>query len=200
MGILGTISYPPWSNRTMASSDQPIARFRPATDFPKTIADCDRSAADAIYVEMRECLVFTNRSRGQLSRHNSDYRQNILKLKQHVEKLESLVNTLTQDKQRLAAQTSVLPELEQEIETMKAYMNQLSDAFGEVAEARDSTHTQMMPGRIWRFLQAVKAIVLWWREENSEPTTLPAITQEEITAKPQMGSDQSSIGKSLLDK
>lgn len=180
----------------MSSSDQPIARFRPATDFPKTITDLDRSAADALYVEMRECLVFTNRSRGQLNRHNSDYRQNILKLKQHVETLETLSNRLTQDKQRLATQTSLLPELEQEIETMKTYMNQLSEAFGDVAELRDSTHTQMMPGRIWKFFQAVKAIVLWWREENSPPVILPALTEEEIDEKPQMIDERRSITKS----
>ena len=51
----------------MATSDQVSARFRSATEFPKTIEGLEGVAADSLYVEMRDCLIFTNRSRAQLT-------------------------------------------------------------------------------------------------------------------------------------
>jgi hypothetical protein len=59
-------------------STQPSDRFRSATEFPKTIKPLDPSEAEQLYVEMRDCLIFTNRSRAQLLRRNEEHKRNTL--------------------------------------------------------------------------------------------------------------------------
>ena len=86
----------------MSTSNQPSARFRSATEFPKTVKRLERSEADAMYEEMRDCLIFTNRSRGQLLRRNEEQKQSALKLKTDVQRLQSLINQLKLEKQQQA--------------------------------------------------------------------------------------------------
>jgi len=72
----------------MTNSDQPLARLRSATEFPKTIEKLSRSEANSLYEEMRACLIFTNRSRAQLLRRNEEHKQSALKLKTDVGRLD----------------------------------------------------------------------------------------------------------------
>lgn len=202
----------------MAASDQPSARFRPATDFPKKIEHLDPSAANLLYEEMRECLIFTNRSRGQLLRRNEEHKQTALKVKADLARLQTAIQQLNLEKQQLAADSQqVVLELQREMTSMATHLDQLSAAFDTVADIDTGTQSQWgffaLPGRLFNFVRAVKAVVMWWREEQDDGSSnavpagntrpqLPGGTPNEDDRRenPQMYDDPASQGRSLLDR
>lgn len=206
----------------MASSDsaktQSNTRFRSATDFPKTVNTLNRSDLDAVYGEMRECLIFTNRSRAQLIRWNDQHKQDKLQLKETVNRLQGMIHTLTAERQSLTHEhQQIVSELELEISSMAIHLDRLSDAFEPFADLEDSEQSRWsfmaLPGRFFKFLSAVKSIVLWWRDEQdthdvaqmsgaSPPALFPNVepTDDDQRDRPQMYSDPASVNRSLLDK
>ncbi|MUL37210.1 hypothetical protein [Gloeocapsopsis dulcis] len=202
----------------MATSEQTPPCFRSATEFPKTIGQLNRSELEEIYGEMRNCLIFTNRSRAQLLRRNEEHKQSAIKLKTDVERLQILINQLNQEKQQLAqSQQQIVTGLEQEISSISKHLDNLSEVYNTVADIEDMTQTQWsflsLPQRFFQLLRAVKTIVLSWREEHYEDTTnisIKGASQPKISdstdldnarrEQPQMYEDPASIGRSLLDK
>ncbi len=193
-------------------------RFRPATDFPRDVSQLQRSELERTYLEMRECLVFTNRSRGQLLRRNEEHKQTSLQLRADVAKLQVSIQKLAQEKQQLAASSQeLLRGMEQELMAMGSRLETLSSAFDAVADVETADRMQWsfltLPQRFLNFLNAVRGIVNWWREEQGiEPTppqpvlpsAEPKLTPEEEAQKrkddSQMYTDQASVGRSLLDR
>jgi len=200
----------------MATSNQPAARFRSATEFPKTVEHLPPPEAAQLYTEMRECLVHTNRSRAQLIRRNDEHKQKAVILKEDIGRLQTAIQQLNLEKIAVSAEKQqAMAALEQELTTMTSHLDQLSSAFDGVAELEDMSQSPMglfaAPNRFIRFLQAVKAIVLWWRSEQAEPPLPPApeaklpadaaaTDAEHRRNNPHEYSDQASIGRSLLDK
>ncbi|ABA25008.1 conserved hypothetical protein (plasmid) [Trichormus variabilis ATCC 29413] len=202
----------------MTESNQSSARFRSATEFPKTIASQSTAEADNLYKEMRDCLIFTNRSRSQLLRRNEEHKQSALKLKADVQRLQSMISQLKGEKEQVAADSrQIVTALEQEIASMAGYLDQLSTAFDSVADVDNPDKAYWgvlsVPGKFLKFLNAIKAIVLWWRDDNGEEAkalkpkhdSQPYLSgtvadDDEELDKPQMHSDQASQGRSLLDK
>lgn len=200
----------------MATPNPSSARFRPATDFPKTVESLSHSEVSGLYAEMRECLIFTNRSRGQLLRRNEEHKQSTLQLRQDIERFQALVNHLNRDKQQLVQeQQAIVSSLQAEIGSMTTHLDQLSTAFDSVADVETQMQSQWsflaLPSRFFSFVRAVKAIVTWWREEKDEPDSpaiasaarpqLPGQPDEQARQEqPQMYTDPASQGRSLLDK
>lgn len=197
------------------SSDQTSARFRSATEFPQTIKQSNRLEADALYEEMRDCLIFTNRSRAQLLRRNTEHKQSALQLRLDVERLQGLINQLTQEKQQLTQNNQlIVADLEQEISSMTTHLDRLSTAFDDVADIETMPQTQWsfltLPGRFFKLLRTVKEIVLSWREEQPKaladhhPSASLGPGETEVESdrrdRPQMFTDPASVGRSLLDK
>ncbi|QZZ20494.1 hypothetical protein J5X98_25215 [Leptothermofonsia sichuanensis E412] len=193
-------------------SAQTTARFRSATEFPRTVVHLSASEANQLYVEMRDCLIFTNRSRSQLIRRNQEHKQTALALKADVARLQQLINQTQADKQVLVQnQQQVIAELERELRTMTTHLDQLSRAFEDVEEVHNAMGVMAIPGRFANFWRALRALILWWRDEYSEvttipPETLPASSQispgEETDRQenPQMYTDPASIQRSLRDQ
>lgn len=202
----------------MRSSDSPSDRFRSATEFPKAINTLDPVQANALYQEMRDCLIFTNRSRSQLLRRNEEHKQSAIQLRTDVQRLQNMLAQLKTEKEQLAdSNRQIVTELDREITTMAGHLDQLSKAFDAVADIDSPGQSQWgylaTPGRFFNFLRAIKAIVLWWREEKGqEPATIevkssvspPMLSSAEIEEdkreKPQMYTDSASQGRSLLDR
>ncbi len=192
----------------MASTQPVTARFRSATEFPKSIQPLEREAANALYAEMRDCLIFTNRSRAQLIRRNQEHKTKTGLLKADVERLQQMITQLTTEKQRISREKQgLITELEAEMKVMSSHLDELSVAFQDVADVEDPDQSKwsfmMVPGRFFHFLRAVKAIVLWWRTEHSEiQPSLPPSPSEAHNPKddPQMFTDPASVNRSLLDK
>lgn len=203
----------------MATSNPRASRFRSATEFPKTIEELSHCEAVQLYVEMRECLIFTNRSRGQLLRRNEEHKQSTLKLKLDVERLQTLINQLRLEKKQLIeGNQNIVSELEREIESMTKHLDQLSSAFDPVSEDLENP-TQIywsflaLPQRFFEFIHTVKAVVLSWRKEqhqeiegtqiiNTSIPQLPGTTarENERRERPQMYIDPASINRDLLDR
>lgn len=195
----------------MAAQQSPSDRFRSATDFPKTIAALNPTEAEQIYVEMRDCLIFTNRSRSQLIRRNEEHKQTALALRSDLARLQSAINQLNQEKQQLAkSQQSVITELNRELQVMTNRMDQLSQAFSDVEDVNSAMGVMAIPGRFSRFWQALKALILWWREEYGDDLpedsgTLPGAspktpTDDDRRDNPQMYTDPASIQRSELNR
>ncbi len=206
----------------MATSNQPSARFRSAKEFPKTVEGLKSTETEKLYEEMRDCLIFTNRSRSQLLRRNEEHKQSIVEFKTRVEHLHTLVSQLTLEKQEITQNNQlVIAELNHELGSMGSRLDQLSAAFDTVPDPDTLGQSQWsilaLPNHFFKFLRAVKAIVVWWREENSDNDAaaqmtgdpspqLPGAPEAETKAeddrldKPQMYTDQASINRSLLDR
>ncbi|AUB42245.1 hypothetical protein COO91_08357 [Nostoc flagelliforme CCNUN1] len=119
----------------MATSDKSNARLRSATDFPKTIESFDPSEANKFYEEMRDCLIFSNRSRSQLIRRNEEHKQTILKVKTDFDHLQGMISQLKKDKESLAeGNQKVITALELQIGTMSGHLDKLSSAFDSVSD------------------------------------------------------------------
>lgn len=197
----------------MASLSTDTARFRPATDFPKTIQTLEREQADALYVEMRDCLVFTNRSRGQLIRRNTEHKDKALALKSTIDTLQGLINQLQGQKQsQLQEREAIIAQLAGEMTMMSSQLNTLSDAFDAVGDIESEAQNQwgrlLFPSRIMRLLQAVKSVMMWWRsqeksefEEKSHPAELVGdVDEQDRLDHPERYTDQASINRDLLDR
>ncbi|HEY9895561.1 MAG TPA: hypothetical protein V6D34_09145 [Candidatus Sericytochromatia bacterium] len=192
----------------MATSKHPTERFRSATDFPKTVEHLSASDVSQLYVEMRDCLIFTNRSRSQLVRRNEEHKQTVVTLRSDVARLQQLINQVAQDKQVLAQnKQDVITALEQELGTMSSHLDQISRAFKDVEDINGPMGAMAFPVRFNRFWRALRALVIWWREENDEgmdsgalpPASSPSLNQEDRQEKPQMHSDPASVQRSLRD-
>lgn len=205
----------------MAQSEKSTARFRSATEFPQSVQNMERAEADALYVEMRDCLIFTNRSRSQLVRRNQEHKEKAIVLQEDVQRLQRIISQLTSEKQ-LITQTNqnIIQALEAEMATMSSHLDELSGAFDDIADVETAGQAQWgfmaAPSRFFRFLRAVKAIVLWWREERSDDadggaafsakpdaSALPGEVIDEDQDRidhPQMYTDQASVNRSLLDR
>ena len=189
------------------------ARFRSVSDFPKSIDTLERTEADALYAEMRSCLDFTNRSRGQLLRRNTEHKDKALMLKSKIDTLQGLIDQLQVQKQnQLQESESIIAQLAIEMEDMSGQLNTLSQAFEAVGDLEDEAQPQwgrmLLPNRIMRLLAAVKSLMQWWRtQENSEfedrssPAELVgnADAQDRLDH-PERYTDQASINRSLLDR
>ncbi|WP_404783648.1 hypothetical protein [Altericista sp. CCNU0014] len=196
----------------VSSSKSNPARFRSATEFPRSLQGIETTEAEKLYLEMRDCLIFTNRSRSQLMRHNNGYRDKVAQLKTDVAKLQSGIDALSLEKRDLVqSKQDAIAALQQEMSTLTQHLDQLSEAFDDVANFDVSGPNQFgflaSSGKFFRFLRAVRSIVLWWRQD--EPPTvqssLPANTHpsnnsEDRRNNPQMYTDPASNGRSLLDK
>ncbi|MFQ4142603.1 hypothetical protein [Chlorogloeopsis sp. ULAP02] len=92
---------------------------------------------------------------------------------------------------------------------MTGHLDQLAAAFDSVADIENPNQTQWsylaFPSRFFSFIRAIKAIVLWWREEKGEEEEAIEVTDkinvdEDGDDKPQMHTDPASLGRSLLDR
>jgi len=195
-----------------ASTDN--ARFRSATDFPKNIQELDSMQASSMYEEMRDCLIFTNRSRAQLLRRNSEHKETTLQLRDRLTHFQSLIDQLKNQKQaQLLEKEALINQLAEEMTEMSTQLGTLSDAFSEVGdvEAEAQTHWGQLvfPARIVRLLRAVRSVMLWWnqRDGQSLPEDSDVVeivhanaTEADKQDQPQMHSDQASTGRYLLDR
>jgi hypothetical protein len=196
----------------MASSNSNPERFRSATDFPRTLQGVESVEAEKLYLEMRDCLIFTNRSRSQLVRHNNGYRDKVTQLKTDVSKLQASINALSLEKRDLMqSKQDAIAALQKEMGTLTQHLDQLSDAFDDVANFDVSGPNQFgflaSSGKFFRFLRAVRSIVLWWRQDDSSisqsslpPSVTPTDDSEDRHNNPQLYTDPASVGRSLLDK
>ncbi|GAB4235858.1 MAG: hypothetical protein Kow00121_63300 [Elainellaceae cyanobacterium] len=204
----------------MTTSDKTAARFRSATEFPKQIENLNAAEIVALYGEMRECLIFTNRSRAQLIRRNEEHKQSALQLKTDVERLQTYIHQLKLEKEEQAGDNRrIISALEQELGSMAGHLDKLSDAFDTVSDLDNPQQSQWgflaTPGRFFSFLRAIKAIVLWWREERDDGNSVTSGTsspqlpgdspanldlEDDRRMNPQMYTDSASQGRSLLDR
>jgi DNA repair exonuclease SbcCD ATPase subunit len=172
----------------------------------------ESAEAEKLYLEMRDCLIFTNRSRSQLMRHNNSYRSKVAQLKTDVAKLQSSINALSLEKRDLVqSKQDAIAALQREMGTLAQHLDRLSDAFDDVANFDVTGPKQFgflaASVRFFRFLRAVRSIVLWWRQDESSATQpfLPTSSQpsddsEDRCNNSQMYTDPASNGRSLLDR
>lgn len=196
----------------MASSASDTDRFRSATEFPKTIQGLAHQQADTLYAEMRDCLIFTNRSRAQLIRRNTEHKDTTLQLRERIRHFQSLIDQLQTQKQTQLQQKEVLiAQLASEMAEMGTQLDVLSDAFDAVGdpEAMVQTHWGYVafPGRFLQLVKAVKAVILWWKQRDEDADrlsgeqqpVLPGDSEADRRDRPQLYTDQASINRSLLD-
>ncbi|XHX75811.1 MAG: hypothetical protein RBJ76_15305 [Stenomitos frigidus ULC029] len=193
----------------MAKAKEPTDRFRSATDFPKTVEHLNASDVNQLYVEMRDCLIFTNRSRSQLVRRNEEHKQTVATLQSDIARFQQLIQQLAQEKQALAQnKQDVITALEQEVTTMSSHLEQISQAFRNVEDIGSPMGAMAFPVRFNRFWKALRALITWWREENDDLVigsgTSPAASsisskQEDRQENPQMYTDPASVQRSLRD-
>ena len=195
-----------------ASSD--TARFRSATDFPRSIQDLEPDSASRLYEEMRDCLIFTNRSRAQLVRRNIEHKEKTLELRDRLTHFQDLIDRLKNQKQaQLLEKEALINQLAEEMTEMSNQLGVLSDAFNEVGDIEEDVQTHwgqlVFPARFIRLLRAVKSVMLWWnhRDDRSLPEESDVVEIVHASAseadkrdQPQMHSDQASTGRSLLDR
>lgn len=205
-------SYP---NLTMADSQPSTARFRSATEFPKTTRTLERDHADALYEEMRDCLVFTNRSRAQLVRRNEEHKAKAVLLKEDVQRLQGMIRQLATEKQQIThANQDIIQALEAEMITMASHLDDLTFAFDgmEGLATAEQTNRSFMasPFRFFRLLRIVRSVVMWWQTERPEdklplPSSQIALSDEvededqDRRDRPQMYTDQASVNRSLRE-
>lgn len=158
-----------------------------------------------LYGEMRECLIFTNRSRSQLLRRNEEHKATTQSLRADLLRLQSAINQLNLEKQQLARQDrEIIDTLKQEIGTMSSHLDQLSLAFEDVEDINSVMGVMAIPGRFARFWQALKALIIWWRDEQgyepNNPIALPSRDSDrDRQENPQMHTDPASVQRSLRE-
>lgn len=199
----------------MASSTSGTARFRSATDFPKSIQEMERPQGESLYQEMRDCLIFTNRSRAQLTRRNSEHKDKTLALREKISHFQSLIDQLQNQKQaQLQQKESIINQLAAEMAEMHSQMGLLSEAFDAVGDPESEMQRHWgqisFPQRFLRLIKAVKALMQWWHSQDDDrdlpESGSPVVTidpeddRQNRRDHPQLYSDQASINRSLLDK
>ncbi len=185
-------------------------RFRSATEFPSHTCTLERDQVDALYTEMRDCLIFTNRSRAQLIRRNTEHKDKALKLRDNVSHLQSLINQLQAQKQtQIAERETIIAQLAGEMQAMDAQLNTLSEAFDAVGDMESEAETHwgqlVFPMRIMRLLKAVKTLMQWYkRGDNAELTgeavEMTIIDEQHRRDYPHKYTDQASINRDVLDR
>ena len=199
--------------QTMTASSN-TARFRSATDFPKSIQELEPASAASLYEEMRDCLIFTNRSRAQLVRRNAEHKETALALRDRITHFQDLIDRLKNQKQaQLLEKEALINQLAEEMSEMSYQLDTLSDAFSEVGDIEADVQTHwgqlVFPARFLRLLRAVRSVMLWWnrQDERSLPENDDAVevvhasaSEAEKREQPQMHTDQASTGRSLLDR
>lgn len=184
-------------------------RFRSATEFPQSIASLDRPDADALYEEMRACLIFTNRSRSQQIRRKEQYKSTAMELQSDVARLQTLIQQLATEKEGIAqSQRETIRSLEQELGQMSGKLDRFSKAFDDVEALKGTMDIMADPGRFLRFWQALRDLIFWWRDvENPDTPYEPAVKtlppeaiDQDRKDNPQMHDDRASINRSLLDR
>ena len=192
----------------MATSKQPSARFRSATEFPKQVEQLPPEEIVSLYGEMRECLIFTNRSRSQLLRRNEEHKATALSLKSDLSRLQTAISQLNLEKQQLSQRDqATIAALQQEMGTMSSHLDKLSKAFEGMEDIDNAIGVMAIPARFNRFWQALKALVIWWREEQDDGSyplnpMLPSPPEEpegDRRDNPQMHTDPASVQRSLRD-
>ncbi len=193
---------------TSLSSNTP--RFRSATEFPQSIDALEPQQAREIYAEMRDCLIFTNRSRAQLMRRNIEHKDTTLQLRDRINHFQSLIDQIQAQKQsQLQAKESLIAQLSAEMGQMGAQLDTLSAAFDAVgnieAETQTSWGSLIFPRRFLNLLQAVKSLMQWWQQQDDDRThpaelTGDIIDEQDRRDRPQLYSDQASNNRSLLDR
>ncbi len=190
------------------ASDLPTARFRPATDFPKTIQSLEREQVEQLYSEMRDCLIFTNRSRAQLTRRNEEYKQSLAVLRDDAARMQGLIQQLSAEKSEiLRDRQAVIFELQRELRAMTTHLEGISSAFDEVKDINDPMEVMSIPGKFRKFWKALKALILWWRDNYggepalppTPPRPLPPSLEDDHRENPQMYTDPASIQRSERD-
>lgn len=198
--------------------NQNTQEFRSATEFPASIQELGIKEADQIYCEIRQYLVSTNRSQGQLRRYNESYRQDISKYRDNIsdlqktrDNLQLAINQLTTEKKELLNEKSEAIELlEQEVTNLSSHLDTLSEAFEGIIDFDDPNVQWASTGfmtRVLNFLKSVRRIVQWWNTDDQLPSTekhesLPP-SQENIAIEkrenPRMYTDPASINRALRD-
>ncbi|MEO0456835.1 MAG: hypothetical protein AAF152_09660 [Cyanobacteria bacterium P01_A01_bin.114] len=208
----------------MVSSASNTARFRSATEFPKSIQSLERERADDLYEEMRDCLIFTNRSRAQLIRRNTEHKDTTLKLRERIKHFQSLIDQLRNQKQaQLQEKEILITQLANEMAEMGSQLDTLSEAFDAVGDPESVVQQHWgyvsFPSRFMRLIKAVKTLMQWWKRQDDDnnslssnsrhdgiPPVLPSakvtteIDEQDKRERPQMYTDQASINRSLLDR
>lgn len=194
----------------MTSLPSSTARFRSATEFPKSIDALEPQQVSVLYEEMRECLIFTNRSRAQLIRRNIEHKDTTLQLRDRINYFQSLIDQLQNQKQhQLQAKEALIAQLSEEMGQMGAQLDTLSAAFDAVgnieAETQTSWGSLIFPRRFLNLLQAVKSLMQWWQQQDddrSHPAELTGdtIDEQDRRDRPHLYSDQASHNRSLLDR
>ncbi|MEL6551946.1 MAG: hypothetical protein AAFQ63_00595 [Cyanobacteria bacterium J06621_11] len=197
----------------MASSGSKTARFRSATDFPKTIQTFEQPKSAALYEEMRDCLIFTNRSRAQLIRRNQEHKNTTLDLRSRIDSLQTLINQLKSQKQsQIQEREALITQLAGEMTEMSGQLNTLSEAFDAVGDIESEGQTHwgrlVFPSRIMKLIQAVTSVMKWWKtqdnsivEDTDHPAEITGIVDEQDRLNhPERYTDQASINRSLLDR
>ncbi len=198
----------------MTSLSPDTARFRSVIDFPKNIQTVEPEQANALYEEMRDCLIFTNRSRAQLVRRNAEHKGKTLALRSNIDTLQGLINQLQAQKQtQVQEHEAIIAQLSGEMTEMSTQLDTLSEVFDSVGDVTSEGETHwghlMFPTRITKLLQAVKAVMQWWKtqddpqiEESGRPVQLidGAADEQDKRDYPERYTDQASINRSLLDR
>lgn len=202
----------------MAAASSKTARFRSATDFPLKIESLDKEQTALLYAEMRECLIFTNKSRGQLIRRNTEHKDKVVNLRANIIHLQGLINQLqTQKQSQLKDREALIAQLSSEVTDMNTQLNTLSEAFESVGDLEADAETHwgrlMFPQRILKLLQAVRSLMQWWhRQDDSRPLTdnqtTPSLEGAEVNLideqhrrdYPHLYTDQASVNRDLLDR
>jgi hypothetical protein len=194
----------------MATSSPQPNRFRPATDFPQQISTLEREDADSLYVEIRKCLIFTNQSRGQLIRRNTEHKDKALKLRGDLGHLQGLIDQLQAQKQmQLAEKETIIAQLAEQMMEINEQIGTLSEAFDAVGDVEGEAQAQwgrlLFPTRIMRLLKAVKALMQWYKKD--EPASLSdgvieidIIDEQHRRDYPHQYTDQASINRDSLNR
>lgn len=196
----------------MADSKSDTTRFRSATQFPTDIAGLEREQGNALYTEMRDCLIFTNRSRAQLIRRNTEHKATTLQLRERIQHFQTLIDQLQTQKQiQLQAKEALITQLAAEMTEMGEQLDTLADAFDAVGDPELIAQTHWgygsLPGRFMRFLKAVRSLMQWWKRKDDEShagaqAALPSADEDDQDRRdrPQLYTDQASVNRSLLDR
>ncbi len=149
-------------------------------------------------------------------RRNQEHKTKAGVLKTDIQRLQGIITQLATEKQQIsAANQAIIQDLTVEIAKMATHLDELSLAFDGVSDIETAAQSQWnfvsLPNRFFRFLRAVKTVVLWWRSEHPPTLTeLPAAspphippserTDLERRQNPQMYTDPASVNRSLLDR
>lgn len=187
-----------------ATPAQTPDRFRPASDFPQNISGLERTEAESLYVEMRACLVFTNRSRGQLMRRSQEYKDKALQLQSDMQRLDALIKQLQGEKMQIeASKRQVIAELNAEFATVTRHLDELSNAFEDVQNFEEMLKSPMglmaNPGRFIQFLRKIASIVRFWRQPD-QPDAPPLDTEQDRRERPWLYEGTAETNRSLLDR